>query len=50
MIPRVGIAAVVTTIVAGQLPVASVLDHFGLLGTTARTFDASRVTDRLTVK
>jgi transporter family-2 protein len=43
MIPRVGVAAAITTIVAGQLLVASVLDHFGMLGATVRAFDASRV-------
>lgn len=43
MIPRVGVAASITTIVAGQLLVASVLDHFGWLGTDVRAFDASRL-------
>ena len=32
MIPRIGIAAAITTIVAGQLLVGTILDHFGLLG------------------
>ena len=32
MIPRVGVAASITTIVAGQLLVGTILDHFGLLG------------------
>jgi len=43
MIPRVGVAASITTIVAGQLLVASVLDHFGWLGTGIRALDASRL-------
>lgn len=43
MIPRVGVAAAITTIVAGQLLVASALDHFGLLGATVRSFDAPRL-------
>jgi transporter family-2 protein len=43
MIPRVGVAAAITTIVAGQLLVGTALDHFGLLGATVRSFDATRV-------
>lgn len=43
MIPRVGIAAAITTIVAGQLLVGMVLDHFGLLGAAVRSFDATRI-------
>ena len=43
MIPRIGIAAAITTIVAGQLLVATTLDHFGLLGTAVRSFDTTRV-------
>lgn len=42
MIPRIGVAAAITTIVAGQLLVATALDHFGLLGTAVRSFDATR--------
>ena len=43
MIPRIGIAAAITTIVAGQLLVGTVLDHFGLLGAAVRSFDATRL-------
>ncbi|HUG34508.1 MAG TPA: DMT family transporter [Anaerolineales bacterium] len=43
MIPRVGVAAAITTIVAGQLLVSTVLDHFGMLGAAVRSFDATRV-------
>ena len=43
MIPRVGVAAAITTIVAGQLLVGTVLDHFGLLGAAERSLDASRI-------
>ena len=32
MIPRVGVAASITTVVAGQLLVGTILDHYGLLG------------------
>jgi transporter family-2 protein len=42
MIPRVGVAASITTIVAGQLLVGTILDHFGLLGATGRSLDATR--------
>jgi transporter family-2 protein len=43
MIPRIGVAAAITTIVAGQLLVGTVLDHFGLLGAAVRSFDATRL-------
>lgn len=42
MIPRVGIAAAITTIVAGQLLVGTILDHFGLLGAAGRSMDMTR--------
>lgn len=42
MIPRVGIAASITAIVAGQLLVGSLLDHFGLLGAAGRPMDITR--------
>lgn len=42
MIPRIGVAAAITTIVAGQLLVGTVLDHFGLLEADVRSFDATR--------
>jgi len=43
MIPRVGVAASITTIVAGQLLVSMLLDHFGLLGAAERPLDLTRV-------
>jgi transporter family-2 protein len=42
MIPRVGVAAAIITIVAGQLLVSTLLDHFGLLGAMSRPLDATR--------
>ena len=42
MIPRVGVAAAITTIVAGQLLVSTVLDHFGLLGAMGRAMEPTR--------
>jgi len=44
MIPRVGVAAAITTIVAGQLMVGTILDHFGLLGAAEKSPDVTRVT------
>ncbi len=43
MIPRVGIAASIITIVAGQLLVGTILDHYGLLGAAVRQLDVTRV-------
>ena len=42
MIPRIGVAASITTIVAGQLLVGTILDHFGLLGAIGRSMDVTR--------
>jgi transporter family-2 protein len=43
MIPRVGVAASIITIVAGQLMVGTILDHFGLLGAVERPLDPTRL-------
>jgi len=43
MIPRVGIAAAITAIVAGQLLVGTILDHYALLGSAGRPLDLTRV-------
>lgn len=42
-IPRIGVAATVTLVVAGQLVVSTVLDHFGLFGAQERQIDLSRL-------
>jgi bacterial/archaeal transporter family-2 protein len=42
MIPRVGVAAAIITVVAGQLLVSTVLDHFGWLGAMGRPMDPTR--------
>jgi len=42
MIPRVGVAAAIIAVVAGQLLVSTVLDHFGWLGATGRPMDPTR--------
>jgi transporter family-2 protein len=41
-IPRVGVAAAITAVVAGQITTAAILDHFGLLGAAVRPIDAPR--------
>lgn len=43
IIPRVGVAASITTVVAGQLLVGTVLDHYGWLGAAARPLDSTRL-------
>jgi bacterial/archaeal transporter family-2 protein len=42
MIPRIGVAGAITSIVAGQLLVSTVLDHYGLLGAATRSMDVTR--------
>lgn len=42
MIPRIGVAASITLIIAGQLVISSVLDHYGLLGVHVRHMDWQR--------
>lgn len=43
MIPRVGVATAITLIIAGQLVISSVLDHYGLLGVDIRHMETQRV-------
>ena len=49
MIPRVGVAASITAVVAGQLLVGTILDHFGLLGAVGRSLDPTRAIGLLVV-
>jgi transporter family-2 protein len=42
-IPRVGVAATVTLVVAGQLTLSTALDHFGWLGMDPRPLDLPRL-------
>ena len=42
-IPRIGAATAITLIIVGQLVAGMVIDHFGLLGATARPIDGTRV-------
>jgi transporter family-2 protein len=43
MIPRVGVASATITIVAGQILIGTLLDHFGLLGAAVRPLDLARL-------
>jgi bacterial/archaeal transporter family-2 protein len=43
MIPRVGVATSITLIIAGQLVISSILDHYGLLGVNVRPMDLPRI-------
>jgi len=49
MIPRVGVATAITLIIAGQLVISSVLDHYGLLGVHIRPMDMQRIFGLLVV-
>jgi transporter family-2 protein len=42
-IPRLGVATTIMLVVAGQLLVGVVLDHFGLLGAAVRPLELSRL-------
>lgn len=42
-IPRIGTAAAVGLIIVGQLVVGMIVDHFGLLGVTARPVELTRL-------
>jgi transporter family-2 protein len=42
-IPRIGAAGALITLMAGQILVAALLDHFGLLGVTPRVIDLQRI-------
>jgi transporter family-2 protein len=43
MIPRVGVATAITLIIAGQLVISSILDHYGLLGVEIRPINLQRI-------
>jgi transporter family-2 protein len=49
MIPRMGVAAAIVAIVAGQLMVSAVLDHFGWLDAAHRPLEWPRVLGLLVV-
>jgi len=43
IIPRAGVAVSVTAVVAGQLLVGTILDHYGLLGAMEKPLDPTRI-------
>jgi len=43
MIPRIGVAGAITTLIAGQLLMGTILDHYGLLGAAIKPLDISRM-------
>lgn len=43
MIPRIGVAGSIITVVSGQLLVGTILDHFGWLGAAEHPLDATRL-------
>ena len=43
MIPRVGVATALIILLAGQLFIGTILDHFGLLGAIQRPLEFSRI-------
>ena len=43
MIPRVGVAASIPTVVAGQLLVGTILDQYGWLGAAVKPLDGTRI-------
>ena len=43
MIPRIGAAGALITLMAGQILVAAILDHFGWLGVAQRALDIQRL-------
>ena len=49
MIPRIGVAGSIITVVAGQMLVGMILDHFGWLGAIARPVEATRLVGLLIV-
>jgi transporter family-2 protein len=49
LIPRIGVAASITLIIAGQLVLSAVLDHYGLLGVHVRHMDLQRILGLLVV-
>jgi len=43
MVPRIGVAAAITLIIAGQLMMAAAIDHFGVLGVDAKPIGLQRI-------
>lgn len=43
MVPRIGVAAAITLIIAGQLLIAATIDHFGVLGVVSKPVSLERL-------
>ena len=43
LVPRIGVAMTFTTLIAGQMIVTLIIDHFGLLGVTVREISIARI-------
>ena len=43
MIPRIGVATALIILLAGQLLIGTILDHFGFLGAAVRPLDLTRI-------
>ena len=43
MIPRIGVATALIILLAGQLLIGTILDHFGFLGAAVRPLDFTRI-------
>ena len=43
MIPRLGVATAIIVLLAGQLFIGTILDHFGLLGAIQKPLDGTRI-------
>lgn len=48
-IPRLGVSVTIILVVAGQLLIGAILDHFGLLGAAVRPLDVTRIAGILVV-
>ena len=43
LVPRIGVAMTFSTLIAGQMIVTLIIDHFGLLGVTVREISIARI-------
>ncbi len=43
LVPKIGIGSTITLVIAGQLGVSVLIDHYALLGVTVRALDGPRV-------
>lgn len=43
LVPKIGIASTITLVIAGQLGLSVMIDHYALLGVAARALDGPRI-------